>query len=183
MRIHPPWAGAVTFLQISQMFVGVAICVAVWVFHNQRGLACDISPSNYLAGLVMYGSYFLLFMLFALDRYVITGAPTKGGKGAVAGKPTSGTATAVASTTSPNGLPSNLSFHGKLPAGGLPRPAVSPSELSTASSTSTGGSSSGGSANGHAHANGNGHAAGANGGDAPALVAPTGPRNRRGGAK
>ena len=69
LRIHPPWAGAVTFLQISQMFVGVAICVAVHVYLNQRGLPCDISQSNYVAGLVMYGSYFLLFVGFALERY------------------------------------------------------------------------------------------------------------------
>jgi hypothetical protein len=35
MRIHPPWAPLVTTLQISQMFVGISICAAVYVFQSR----------------------------------------------------------------------------------------------------------------------------------------------------
>ena len=43
----------------------------------QLGLPCDITVSNFAAGILMYGSYFVLFALFALGKY---GAPSKGGK-------------------------------------------------------------------------------------------------------
>lgn len=35
MRIHPSWAPIVTALQISQMFVGMAVCAAVYYFQRQ----------------------------------------------------------------------------------------------------------------------------------------------------
>jgi len=35
---------------------------------------CDITVSNFAAGILMYGSYFVLFALFAMGKY---GAPSK----------------------------------------------------------------------------------------------------------
>lgn len=43
----------------------------------QLGLPCDITVSNFAAGILMYGSYFVLFALFAMGKY---GAPSKAGK-------------------------------------------------------------------------------------------------------
>jgi hypothetical protein len=120
---RPRWNGIVTFLQISQMFVGVAVCTAVayYMFYvrgadvgfrvvtrptffsfafsgtksnlpttrhlltlftpppfshtfPQLGVPCDITVSNFAAGILMYGSYFVLFALFAMGKY---GAPSK----------------------------------------------------------------------------------------------------------
>lgn len=81
-------APLVTTLQISQMAVGIFICCAVYYFNTFRaaavaigsgnpiaryadgGPACDVTAENYLAGLLMYFSYFVLFMVFALERYI-----------------------------------------------------------------------------------------------------------------
>jgi hypothetical protein len=35
-----------------------------------QGLACDISRENYTAGILMYASYAVLFIMFALERYL-----------------------------------------------------------------------------------------------------------------
>lgn len=40
----------------------------------QQKLHCDVTDENYIAGLVMYGSYAVLFILFALKRFA---APAK----------------------------------------------------------------------------------------------------------
>lgn len=64
------WAGIVTLLQISQMFVGVSICFAIYYYQNFAGLSCDITPNNVLAGWIMYASYFALFIAFALEKYI-----------------------------------------------------------------------------------------------------------------
>ena len=37
--------------------------------HSQRGLPCDNTNENLVAGFLMYGSYFALFALFALGKY------------------------------------------------------------------------------------------------------------------
>lgn len=75
MRIRVKWDWIVTILQISQMFVGMAVCGAVYVYHSQ-GRECDITRENYIAGLVMYASYFGLFVLFALEKYIFSDSVT-----------------------------------------------------------------------------------------------------------
>ena len=44
-----------------------------------QGEACDVSDSNFVAALVMYGSYLFLFVYFAVEKYCAPKA--KGGKG------------------------------------------------------------------------------------------------------
>lgn len=70
MGIRVKWAPLVTVLQISQMFVGMFICGAVYYFEGMRGLPCDVTSNNYIAGWVMYASYALLFIVFALEKYI-----------------------------------------------------------------------------------------------------------------
>lgn len=67
--IKVKWDKIVTTLQISQMFVGMFICGAVYYFETMSGKFCDVRADNYLAGLVMYASYAALFIIFALERY------------------------------------------------------------------------------------------------------------------
>jgi len=64
---RPRWALGVTILQISQMFVGITICVLTYMY-KQRG-ACDVATSNIKAGALMYLSYLVLFVHFAVQRY------------------------------------------------------------------------------------------------------------------
>lgn len=61
----------ITFMQISQMVVGVYVMCAVFPYLNdQKTVLCHTSRSNWVWGLIMYMSYFVLFVLFALEKYV-----------------------------------------------------------------------------------------------------------------
>lgn len=65
----PPYL--ITVAQISQMVVGVAVQgVSARYFLTQTPEApCAVTPSNLAAGGIMYGSYLLLFVSFAFDRF------------------------------------------------------------------------------------------------------------------
>jgi len=61
----------ITIMQISQMVVGVYVMYAVFPFLNdQSKIVCHTSRSNWVWGLIMYMSYFVLFVLFAIGKYV-----------------------------------------------------------------------------------------------------------------
>ena len=48
---------------------------------------CDVSDSNFVAALLMYGSYLILFVYFALEKYLFPSVKVKkGGKGEAKGK-------------------------------------------------------------------------------------------------
>ncbi|ETW07044.1 hypothetical protein, variant 3 [Aphanomyces invadans] len=70
---RPRWAYVVTMLQMSQMVVGVAVCVANVIFlstsSSPSSAVCHASHSNLLFGVVMYASYFALFLHFFIQRY------------------------------------------------------------------------------------------------------------------
>lgn len=72
-----------TVLQISQMFLGVAVC-ATLVLYKMEGKPCDNDNNNLAAGIIMYASYAALFVVFALERYLPASmrlsVPTKGKK-------------------------------------------------------------------------------------------------------
>ena len=63
-----PCAFFVTSVQISQMFVGVVVCFFTWYFKS-RDETCSVTWENWRAGLLMYLSYFGLFVSFAINRY------------------------------------------------------------------------------------------------------------------
>jgi elongation of very long chain fatty acids protein 6 len=70
LRIKPPIpAWTITVSQTSQMFVGTFICISSY-FMMVNGTNCSVKMENIFAGGIMYLSYFILFMHFALERYV-----------------------------------------------------------------------------------------------------------------
>lgn len=73
---RPPWAMAVTLCQIAQMVVGMSLAAAVGYYWSQD-LPCHQDFNNLVAGLAMYASYFVLFMLFFIHRYVTSGSKDK----------------------------------------------------------------------------------------------------------
>ncbi|CAN0127944.1 unnamed protein product [Heterosigma akashiwo] len=61
----------ITIAQTSQMFVGVAVCVGVYLIHSSApaGTCRGIRHDNLVAAAAMYASYFALFFKLAWDRY------------------------------------------------------------------------------------------------------------------
>jgi len=90
-----PIAPVITTLQLSQMFLGVAILISiayyVWtsteealgdLSRREFGMkynenACYIDNANLKLGLAMYGTYFVLFAMFFWQRYVVGGEEEK----------------------------------------------------------------------------------------------------------
>jgi elongation of very long chain fatty acids protein 6 len=71
--IKVSWAKIVTTLQISQMAVGVSLCLLVAYYRFILEKPCDITNENFISAIIMYGSYLFLFLSFAFDRYVLGG--------------------------------------------------------------------------------------------------------------
>ena len=59
----------ITIVQIAQMGVGWAACVDGVVRIRRRGFSCDTELRHMYWPLVMYTSYFLLFVYFFYQRY------------------------------------------------------------------------------------------------------------------
>jgi len=78
-RYRPSWLKPwfITTCQTSQMFVGIAVCVASWRIHKESLDGCGVQYSNIMAGAIMYSSYFYLFAAFAVSRYFFKKSPTK----------------------------------------------------------------------------------------------------------
>lgn len=72
-KMRPKWFNpmVVTFMQLSQMFIGVGVTIAAFYYYNNpiEGEKCHIQKENNVAAFVMYGSYFYLFLQFFLARY------------------------------------------------------------------------------------------------------------------
>ncbi|CAN0169775.1 unnamed protein product [Ectocarpus sp. 12 AP-2014] len=89
MRIRLCKPHYITTMQISQMVVGIAVCVAGG-YYMAMGETKFISMPNFQAGVLMYFSYMLLFLQYALGRFLPKAGKSKvskGGGGSVAGKP------------------------------------------------------------------------------------------------
>ena len=81
LNICPKWFPTVliTISQITQMFIGTAVCMSAWYFtlstttnntnNTNNNKVCANEFSNLIAGAVMYGSYLYLFVEFAVGRY------------------------------------------------------------------------------------------------------------------
>lgn len=71
MKLKPKWFDpmVVTVMQISQMFVGVAVTLAGFYYYKTDS-TCQIHAENNIAAFVMYGSYLFLFLQFFFTRYV-----------------------------------------------------------------------------------------------------------------
>ena len=69
-RKRPKWFNPlyITIAQILQMVVGVFVCCSA-IYFKTHSAECHIPMDNILSGAVMYGSYFVLFFLFAIEKY------------------------------------------------------------------------------------------------------------------
>lgn len=68
-RIPSSIAKSITILQLTQFVFGLIILLAgAWAFANN--LKCGMNGTHLIAGCIMYGSYFLLFLNFFYHRYL-----------------------------------------------------------------------------------------------------------------
>jgi len=65
---RPKWALLVTVMQLSQMVFGVIVCIAS-IYYMRSGAKCYVDPDNLKWAVIMYSSYFALFLKFFLERY------------------------------------------------------------------------------------------------------------------
>jgi hypothetical protein len=63
-----PYAIVLTLMQLLQMMVGIGVTVASMVYTSQ-GKECHANNTNALLGLLMYASYFALFLQFFVTQY------------------------------------------------------------------------------------------------------------------
>lgn len=63
-------AKGITILQLSQFVVGLVVLLS-GVFFKLMGEECGVTGTHIIAGVLMYGSYFLLFLHFFYQRYVV----------------------------------------------------------------------------------------------------------------
>ena len=78
-RISPSTAKGITILQLTQ-FVIRLILVFTGLWLTVQGRKCGMNDTHIRAGLIMYGSYFILFLNFFYKRYIKTPAPKKSKK-------------------------------------------------------------------------------------------------------
>ncbi|EED89131.1 long chain fatty acid elongase [Thalassiosira pseudonana CCMP1335] len=73
VKFRPKWFNPmfVTFMQLSQMFIGVGVTIVAFYYYSNPilGKTCHIRKENNVAAFVMYGSYFYLFAQFFVARY------------------------------------------------------------------------------------------------------------------
>lgn len=68
-RIPSSVAKSITILQLTQFVVGLIILlVGTWAFATNN--KCGMNGTHLIAGYIMYGSYFLLFLNFFYHRYL-----------------------------------------------------------------------------------------------------------------
>ena len=69
-----PFAIYITLIQLVQMVVGIAVTVRA-VLVQAGGAECHVNKTNSILGLLMYASYFVLFLKLFLDSYVFAKKP------------------------------------------------------------------------------------------------------------
>lgn len=68
-RIPSVVAKSITILQLAQFAFGLVILmVGAWAYQNHY--SCGMDGTHLIAGCIMYGSYFLLFLNFFYHRYI-----------------------------------------------------------------------------------------------------------------
>ena len=81
------FAPLVTLMQISQMFIGIAVMTFIYrdsvLFNGTE--QCYVRRSSWFAGILMYSSYFILFVVFGINKYCACGG-SRGGHGGALSK-------------------------------------------------------------------------------------------------
>lgn len=80
---RPNWGILVTIVQLSQMVVGIGTA-STWSYYYLTGVLCPMDhPNAYmLSSIVLYGSYFALFLQFFINRYMNPSKPSQASKSA-----------------------------------------------------------------------------------------------------
>ena len=63
------FARSITILQLSQFFMGL-LCIVVVAMRLWQGKECNTTETSTIVGLIIYGSYLVLFLKFFYHRYV-----------------------------------------------------------------------------------------------------------------
>jgi len=71
-----PYAMYITLLQLAQMVAGIAVTARAMAVQA-AGRECNVNKTNSILGLLMYFSYFVLFLKLFLDNYVLKAKKTK----------------------------------------------------------------------------------------------------------
>ena len=71
LHIPSKVAQFITAIQILQMFLGLFITMTVFNKHIVQGLSCNVDHMVIYMGLVIYGSYTVLFLRFFYNRYIL----------------------------------------------------------------------------------------------------------------
>lgn len=76
VKAKPKWFNGIyiTMAQISQMAVGVISTILGFVLTPKYDKQCWLTKDNNTAAMIMYGSYFLLFVQFFIGRYYFKAA-------------------------------------------------------------------------------------------------------------
>lgn len=69
-------AKSITALQLSQFFMGL-LCIVVAAVRLRLGKECFTTETCVVVGLIIYGSYLVLFLNFFYRRYIIKSKPKK----------------------------------------------------------------------------------------------------------
>ena len=65
------------------MFAGTTLSVLAFVTMIRDGDACWSKPKSNTASLLMYGSYFFLFLQFFFTKYAVRAKPSEKASGAI----------------------------------------------------------------------------------------------------
>jgi elongation of very long chain fatty acids protein 6 len=76
IKAKPKWFNSIyiTVAQISQMAVGVTTTILGFFLTPKYDKACWLTKDNNTAAMIMYGSYFILFVQFFVERYYFKAA-------------------------------------------------------------------------------------------------------------
>eukprot|EP01138_Halocafeteria_seosinensis_P002420 gb/GECG01002477.1/.p1 GENE.gb/GECG01002477.1/~~gb/GECG01002477.1/.p1 ORF type:complete len:320 (+),score=9.72 gb/GECG01002477.1/:1-960(+) len=78
VNIRPRWGILVTVLQLTQMVAGMVLCLLIGYFRfYQPQLPSHVTEGAFYFGIVIYSSYFALFLSFFLERYGFSMRTTK----------------------------------------------------------------------------------------------------------
>merc|ERR1712137_1433171 len=67
-KMATPFAMFITLAQLLQMVVGMYVTVKA-VLYQANGHECHVNKTNSVLGLLMYFSYFVLFLKLFIDNY------------------------------------------------------------------------------------------------------------------
>ena len=96
IRAPKPVSMAITSLQILQMVGGIAV-LALSIHQRMLGAVCNVHSNIIASGILMYGSYFALFVQFFIQSYIKSQRRRRSGDAAKTPEAVTGSAAAAVS--------------------------------------------------------------------------------------